>query len=155
MRMRQFKKPSEKVNAGILVGKTILKGVAGFFGIDLSKDEKSLQKLYESINLDGKLIVLEDLERCSIDIIELLGFVNNLVEQDGVKVLLVANEDEFIKKYYPGYSITRWLSTYGENIYENGIHPKVLFHLNKNGTFIFNEKTPSWLTDLIKRIINN
>lgn len=63
-----------------------------------------------------------------------------------------AIEDEFIKKYYPSYSITRWVSTYGENIYGNGIHPKVLFHLNKNGTFLLNEKTPAWLTDLIKRI---
>lgn len=67
-----------------------------------------------------------------------------------------AIEDEFIKKYYPDYSITRWVSTYGEDIYSaTGIHPKVLFHLNKNGTFLFNEKTPSWLTDLVKRIINN
>ena len=39
----------------------------------------------------------EDLERSSIDIIEVLGFVNNLVEQDGVKVLLVANEEEIIQ----------------------------------------------------------
>ncbi|MEE1503855.1 MAG: HAD-IC family P-type ATPase, partial [Acutalibacteraceae bacterium] len=27
--------------------------------------------------------------------------------------------------------------------------------LNKNGTFLFNEKTPSWLTDLVNRIIND
>ena len=64
-------------------------------------------------------------------------------------------ENEFIKKYYPSYSITRWVSTYGENIYENDIHPKVLFHLNKNGIFLLNKKTPTWLKDLIKQIINN
>ena len=64
-------------------------------------------------------------------------------------------EDEFIKKYYPNYSITRWVSTYGENIYGNDIHPKVLFHLNKNGTFLLNKKTPTWLIDLINKLINN
>lgn len=63
-------------------------------------------------------------------------------------------ENEFIKKYYPDYSITRWVSTYGEDIYDlTGVHPQVLFHLNKNGTFILNEKTPTWLTNLIKRIV--
>ena len=59
--------------------------------------EADLQRLYESINLAGKLIILEDLERARIDIIELLGYVNSLVEQDRVKVLLVANEQEIIK----------------------------------------------------------
>ena len=44
-----------------------------------------------------KLIILEDIERSSIDILEVLGYVNNLVEQDNVKVLLVANEDVILK----------------------------------------------------------
>lgn len=83
---------------GKLVAKTVIKGVASFFGIDLNMDEDDLNKIYESIDLSDKLIVLEDLERSNIGIIELLGYVNSLVEQDGVKVLLVANELE-IKKY--------------------------------------------------------
>ena len=56
-----------------------------------------MQKLYKSIDLSGKLIIIEDLERSGIDILEILGYVNNLVEQDGVKVLLVAKEDELIQ----------------------------------------------------------
>ena len=64
-------------------------------------------------------------------------------------------ENEFIKKYYPNYDITRWVSTYGENIYKEGIHQKVLFHLNKDGTFLFNEKTPTWLLNLVQTIINH
>ena len=43
------------------------------------------------------MIVLEDLERSGLSILEVMGYVNNLVEQDGVKVLLVANENEIIK----------------------------------------------------------
>ena len=64
-------------------------------------------------------------------------------------------EDEFIKKYYPSYSITRWVSTFGENIYQNGLNPKVLFHLNKNGTYLLNDNAPRWLVDLFKRVINH
>lgn len=88
----------EVISGTFLVSKTIIKGVAGFFHVSVELSEKDMEKLFASINLDGKLIVLEDLERSSIDIIEIMGYVNNLVEQDGVKVLLVANEEE-IKKY--------------------------------------------------------
>lgn len=88
---------SEKVTTGKLAAKTVLKGVTSFFGIDLSHSDKEIQELFESINFSGKLIILEDLERSGINIIEVLGYVNNLVEQDGVKVLLVANEDEIIQ----------------------------------------------------------
>lgn len=91
---------SEKMEAGKLATKTILKGVTSFLGIDLSHSEEDMQKLFESIDLSGKLIILEDVERSGIDILEVLGYVNNLVEQDGVKVLLVANE-EAIKQYKP------------------------------------------------------
>ena len=55
-----------------------------------------MKELYESVDFSGKLIILEDLERTNIGILKLLGYVNNLVEQDGVKVLLVANEEEII-----------------------------------------------------------
>lgn len=97
VRAKSLIKKSEKISAGKLICKTIIKGVTSFFNVDLSMSEDDLQKLYESIDLAGKLIILEDLERTGIDIIELLGYVNSLVEQDGVKVLLVANEREIIK----------------------------------------------------------
>lgn len=81
-----------------IVGKTIAKGITSFFNIDLTGNEEDLQSLYESIDLSGKLIILEDLERSNIPIKTVLGYVNNLVEQDGVKVLLVANEEEILKR---------------------------------------------------------
>ena len=87
----------EAASGTALLGKTIIKGVAGFFNVPVEFSDKDLEKLYTSINLNGKLIVLEDLERSGIDIIEIMGYVNNLVEQDGVKVLLVANENEIIR----------------------------------------------------------
>lgn len=84
----------EKAQAGKIVGKTIIKGALSVAGIDLSLKEADLEKLYASIDLKDKLIILEDLERSGITIKQVLGYVNNLVEQDGAKVLLVANENE-------------------------------------------------------------
>lgn len=48
--------------------------------------------------MSGKLLVFEDLERSGIEVVKLLGYVNNLVERDGIKVLLVANENEILRK---------------------------------------------------------
>lgn len=78
------------------VGKTILKNLCH---VDLDIDWKSpdLEKLYESVNLKDKLIILDDLERSKINIIELLGYINNLEEHDEIKVLIVANEREILK----------------------------------------------------------
>lgn len=97
-RAKWINKKSEKREIGKIIAKTIVKNVAGHYGIDLSIDEKDMQKLYESVDLSDRLIILDDLERCRIDIVDILGFVNDLCEQDGIKVLLVANE-QAIKTY--------------------------------------------------------
>ena len=95
-RMKFLNSSSEKMVTGQFAAKTVLKGITSFFGIDLSKTEDELKALYDSVDLSGKLVVFEDLERSGINIIEILGYVNNLVEHDGVKVLLVANENEIL-----------------------------------------------------------
>ena len=95
---KEHKHTSEVANTIVGGGKTILKGVTSYFGVDISSNDRSLQKIYESIDLTDKLIILEDIERSNIDILSLMGYINNLVEQDGVRVMLVANEDEIIKK---------------------------------------------------------
>lgn len=65
--------------------------------IDDILNNKKLDNIYQSIDLNDKLIIIEDLERCTIDIVEVLGYINSLVEQDGIKILIVANEDEIVK----------------------------------------------------------
>lgn len=85
-------------NEAAVIGKTLLSGLAGKAGLSAALSDKELKELYDSIDLSGKLIIFEDLERSGIGILEVLGYVNNLVEQDGVKVLLVANEQEILKK---------------------------------------------------------
>lgn len=81
--------------AAKIIGKTLLNGLTSIANVDIAKlSDDDFQKVYESINLTGKLIVLEDIERTKINLIELMGYVNNLCECDGVKILLVANEEE-------------------------------------------------------------
>ena len=95
-RMKHFAKKSEKLAAGKLIARTVVNGITGIWGMNFSASKRDLQALYESVDLSGKLVVLEDIERSSMDILSVLGYVNSLVEQDGAKVLLVANEDEIL-----------------------------------------------------------
>lgn len=91
-------KSSEVVTTGKLIAKNIIKNITGLAGINIGLSDDDLTELYESVNLENKLLILEDVERCNINITYLLGYVNGLVERDGVKVLLIANESEILKK---------------------------------------------------------
>lgn len=91
-------KHSEPVTTGKVIAKNVLKNITGLAGINLGLDDKDLTELYESVNLKDKLLILEDVERSNISVTSLLGYVNGLVERDGVKVLLVANENEILRK---------------------------------------------------------
>ncbi len=98
LRMKSVIKDSEMLTTGKIVVKTVIKNVFGKFGIDTNMSDDDLKNIYSSVDLDGKLLIFEDLERSHIEIIKLLGYINNLVERDGVKVLLVANENEILNK---------------------------------------------------------
>lgn len=117
LRVKKIGSKNEKFEAGKIVAKTLLKNGLSTVGIDLSVKEEDLEKLYTSIDLSDKLIILEDLERSGISIKQVLGYVNNLVEQDGAKVLLVANENEVkdleekITKDKEGKDTTKWVYT--------------------------------------------
>jgi hypothetical protein len=47
---------------------------------------------------DSFVLVFDDLERCSMKISDVLGYINQFVEHQGYKVLIVANEDEILDK---------------------------------------------------------
>lgn len=44
------------------------------------------------------VLIFDDLERCAIEPHKLLGYLNYFVEHGGCKVILIANEDEFLQK---------------------------------------------------------
>ncbi len=129
MELRTIKKsPSTETGStakvvGKIVSKTVFNGLVSKIGFDIGNiNDDDLQKVYESVDLEGKLIVFEDIERTQIDIIELLGYINNMCENDGVKVLLVTNESELlqfhlkgIKKQEYGREKTEYIKVYSED----------------------------------------
>lgn len=98
-RAKFLKSKSELATTGKLLATTVAKNITGILGINLDFTEEQLNKLYQSIDLTKKLLIFEDIERTEIDIIKFLGYINNLVELDNVKVLLVANEKEILRKH--------------------------------------------------------
>lgn len=75
-----------------LIAKSVLKYVSDVGLGDLTTTSDDLYEIYRTVDFRDKLLIFEDVERCNIGITEILGFINGLVERDGVKVLLVANE---------------------------------------------------------------
>ncbi len=49
-------------------------------------------------NTTGFVIVFDDIERASINLHDLLGYINHYVEHQGYKVILIANEDEILSQ---------------------------------------------------------
>lgn len=46
------------------------------------------------IDLNNIVLCFDDLERCKIDIVEIFGYINNFVEHDDVKTIIIGNEKE-------------------------------------------------------------
>lgn len=66
---------------------------ASFFGGEL---DISPTDVIQKLNPD--LIIFDDLERTTVDVSEALGYINFLVEHDGQKAILIANEQEIQNK---------------------------------------------------------
>ena len=89
----------EKINKGIKLIPKIVLSLSKFIPIPFIKDLNSFQKILrpmieEIVKIKKCMIVFDDLERCKIDISELFGYINELVEHNQVKVILVANENK-------------------------------------------------------------
>ena len=91
-----------------LIGRVAKGFLKGTVKIDLNSDGKDdgsasvsipdlgLQK--ELSNPDGYLLVFDDLERCSLQISDALGYINTFVEHAGQKAILIANQNEIISR---------------------------------------------------------
>lgn len=49
------------------------------------------------LNTKNRTLIFDDVERCSINIVDLLGYINYFVEHQSYKVILIANEEELEK----------------------------------------------------------
>jgi hypothetical protein len=90
----------------IFAGKIAKQLLKGTLKIDLDADGKadgnvSVQipnfKPEDLLNTKDYILIFDDLERCSINIIDLLGYINHFIEHQSYKVILIANEEELEK----------------------------------------------------------
>lgn len=72
--------------------------------------------------INNIIILFDDLERCKIDITEILGFINELVEHNEVKAILIADENKINKTNYYDNLELKYLVVANENL-----------DINKNG----------------------
>ena len=62
---------------------------------DIKAPDTNLYELFGNwLKLDAFVFIFDDIERCDCPLNEVFGFINGLVEHEGVKVILVANEKE-------------------------------------------------------------
>ena len=61
------------------------------------------KKLYiinyaDFFSTDDKILCFDDLERANVDVIDILGYINNFVEHDHIKTIIICNEKELSTK---------------------------------------------------------
>lgn len=93
------------VKTGAKLTGMVLNKVASFFNVSETKAEDVSELLSEfSVNLEHYVLCFDDLERIKTELlIELLGYINTLVEHDKVKVVFICNEDELKDVDYHKY----------------------------------------------------
>ena len=53
----------------------------------------------ETFSVDDKILCFDDLERANVDVIDILGYINNFVEHDKIKTIVICNEKELATKF--------------------------------------------------------
>lgn len=78
-----------------LFGKNALKAIEEKVGVGNSASEITDSILDSTMGKKKQMVLIfDDIERCRIEIVELMGFLNNLSENSGYRLILVANEKE-------------------------------------------------------------
>ena len=71
--------------------------IANLYGaMNTAPNQMDFSKLFTT---NDKILCFDDLERANIDIIDILGYINNFVEHDGIKTILICNEKELAIKF--------------------------------------------------------
>ena len=69
--------------------------MANFFGVTQNGDKVDYEKFFST---DDKVLCFDDLERANVDVIDILGYINNFVEHDHIKTIIICNEKELATK---------------------------------------------------------
>lgn len=69
--------------------------MANFFGVTQNGDKLNYADFFAT---DDKILCFDDLERANVDVIDILGYINNFVEHDHIKTIIICNEKELATK---------------------------------------------------------
>lgn len=69
--------------------------MANFFGVTQSGDKVNYADFFST---NDKVLCFDDLERANVDVIDILGYINNFVEHDHIKTIIICNEKELSTK---------------------------------------------------------
>lgn len=101
-----LKDKSDRINSTLLAGATealdvvsgLISPFIGKYG-DIEIKEKKIQNLVQKfVSIKDCILIFDDLERCNCPMKEILGYINGFVEQAGMKVLIIANQNELRQK---------------------------------------------------------
>ena len=79
-------------------------------------DSNELPQISDFMKLKNCVIIFDDLERCDIDVNQIFGYLNNLVEHNDIKVIIVANQSEIGKLKLSNDLPQKYLVTLNENL---------------------------------------
>ncbi len=69
--------------------------MANFFGVTQSGNKVDYATFFST---EDKVLCFDDLERANVDVIDILGYINNFVEHDHIKTIIICNEKELSTK---------------------------------------------------------
>ena len=69
--------------------------MTNFFGVSSSGDKVDYDEFF---SIQDKVLCFDDLERANVDVIDILGYINNFVEHDHMKTIIICNEKELATK---------------------------------------------------------
>ena len=69
--------------------------MANSFGLSQNSDKMDYASFFAT---DDKILCFDDLERANVDVIDILGYINNFVEHDHIKTIIICNEKELSAK---------------------------------------------------------
>ena len=84
--------------------------MANLFGIANNDDKVNYGEFFTT---DDKVLCFDDLERANVDVIDILGYINNFVEHDHIKTIIICNEKELSTKLKSNnLELKTFISTY-------------------------------------------
>lgn len=66
--------------------------LAGADAVHENEDKSLIHQIL--LKLEGKALIFDDLERCAMPVVDVMGFINSYVEHEGLKVIIIASEKD-------------------------------------------------------------